>query len=202
MIMIFAAIVLLSIYLPQRAVLNNAAQVAATSIAGEFSDTGFNFDDATLEASWDFYLHNTIFDRIGVLFDGDYELRNNFWYRAFLWFFDPGLRYGERSQNIVDEVLSRGFQIVDEPVDVDFYLRRTILYTEIQVTVSQTIPFPVDLSFIGFPSEIVMEQTATAFVADGDRFLRGVDDAIALSGIYDRTVRDLRTFLFSIAGRI
>lgn len=200
MIMIFAALVLLSIYLPQRAVLNNAAQLAATSIAKEFSDTGFNFDDRTLQESFDFNLHNTIFDTIGSLFGRDYEMRNNFWYRAFGWLFDSGSRYESRAQDIVEEALSRGLQIADEPVNVDFNLHRTILYTEIHVTVTQTVRFPVDLSFIGFPTEIAMEQTARAFVADGDRFLRGVDDAFAVAGIYDRTIGSLITFLSNVLG--
>lgn len=192
MIMIFAAIVLLSIYLPQRAVLHNAAQLTATAIAKEFSDTGFHFDDATLQESFDFDLHPTIFN-------SNRDHRNGFWYRAFGRFNDAGTRYEERAQNIVDEALSRGFQITNEPVDVGFDLSRTLLYTEIHITVSQAVPFPVNLSFIGFPEEIVLEQTASAFVADGSGFLRGVDDAFAVADIGDRIVDNL-TFILQRFG--
>ena len=53
MIMIFAALVLLSIYLPARAVLQRATQFAATALANEASDTWLFFD----ESSMSYYRH-------------------------------------------------------------------------------------------------------------------------------------------------
>lgn len=48
----------------------------------------------------------------------------------------------------------------------------------------RTIPMPVDLSFVGFPSEIPVTVTSTAVVQNGDEFVRNMDLA-----------RDLTLFL-------
>ena len=52
-----------------------------------------------------------------------------------------------------------------------------IVYKEIAVTATRTIPVPVDLSFVRFPTEIPITVTSTAVVLDGDEFVRNMDMA-------------------------
>lgn len=50
-----------------------------------------------------------------------------------------------------------------------------IVYKEIVVTATRTIPMPVDLSFVNFPTEIPITVTSTAVVQNGDEFVRNMD---------------------------
>ena len=50
--MIFAGLVLLSMYLPTRMVLQQATQYAATAMATEQSDTWLDFDERSMEYEW------------------------------------------------------------------------------------------------------------------------------------------------------
>ena len=43
------------------------------------------------------------------------------------------------------------------------------------VTATRSIPRPVDLSYVGFPSEITVTVTSTAVVQNGDEFVRNMD---------------------------
>ena len=50
-----------------------------------------------------------------------------------------------------------------------------VIYKEISVTATRTIPMPVDLSFVKFPKEIPITVTSTAVVQNGDEFVRNID---------------------------
>ena len=52
-IMIFAALVILAMYLPTRAVLQRSTQYAATTIANTNSDTWLYFDEAAMDFGWE-----------------------------------------------------------------------------------------------------------------------------------------------------
>lgn len=69
-------------------------------------------------------------------------------------------------------------------LSVEYGVVNYIVYKEIVVTATRTIPMPVDLSFVGFPSEIPVTVTSTAVVQNGDEFVRNMDLA-----------RDLTLFL-------
>lgn len=215
MIMIFAAIVLLSMYLPQRAVLHNAAQYTATVLAREHSDTGYFFvhdDDEGFKEEWDFKLHNNIIDAtLGRMFEV-YNKRNNFWYRAFGWFLLDDDDFKGRAQDIVDLIVNRSIRMSGSDVEVELAVDKTLLSTSFTVVVEQTITFPVDLSFIYFPTSMTLKQSACCIVADGDAFIRNVDDAYAFADIATRgkdvlhdiqpqnILEDLSLFLKTVVG--
>ena len=62
-------------------------------------------------------------------------------------------------------------------LSVEYGVVNYIVYKEIVVTATRTIPMPVDLSFVGFPSEIPVTVTSTAVVQNGDEFVRNMDIA-------------------------
>ena len=52
-----------------------------------------------------------------------------------------------------------------------------VVYKEIVVTATRTIPIPVDLSLVNFPKEIPITVSSTAVVQNGDEFVRNIDIA-------------------------
>ena len=56
--MVFFAMMLLSMYLPQRTILQEAAQYAVSMLVPERSDTAYSFDDSKMEIpkNWDFQM--------------------------------------------------------------------------------------------------------------------------------------------------
>jgi len=157
MIMIFAALVLLAIYLPQRAILQEAAQVAAIAIATERSDTWIAYDE------------NAKYNRPVSLSNVYVEaVRNMFFSKS---------TDSIKVENIVRNYSDRGFLSVKDNINVEYRVLNYVIYQEVVVTVTQSIPMPVNLSFIGFPSNIVMTQEARAVVQNGDEFVRNVDMA-------------------------
>jgi len=157
MIMIFAALVLLAIYLPARAVLQRATQYAATVLATEISDTWIFFD----EGSMTYYRENDIrrLDNVYVdLFSGSGDVYS-------------------KAEAIVIEIESRSISSRSGHLSVESEIINRILYKEAVVTATREFPMPVDLSFIGFPVTISLTATSTAVVQDGDEFLRSMDMA-------------------------
>jgi len=162
-IMGFSAIVLISIYLPQRAILQEAAQVAATAIATARSDTWINFDS-----------------------NGNYVRQNsqpNIYVKVFQNAFTAGNANHGAADSIVRTVSSRNIlpdhsrAFIGPAVVSDFKFQNLFVYQEVVVTVSQTIRMPVNLSFIGFPQTITITQEASAVILDGDEFVRTIDIA-------------------------
>lgn len=157
--MIFAGIVLLSMYLPTRTVLQRATQYAATALATEQSDTWLQFDAEDMEYSWissKKELPNVYVALIGSFFKGD---------------------TAEKAQTIVKNAENTGLVHRAGELTVECEIHNYVIYKEIVVTATRTIPMPVNLSFVEFPTEIPITVTSTAVVQNGDEFVRNIDIA-------------------------
>lgn len=167
-IMVFAGLVLLAMYLPTRAALQQATQYAATAIATERSDTWLRHDPDSMTYYWE-----TERSALGSV------------YGAVLGALTGNNR--DDADNAEQAVINMEANGVLEPageLSVEYGVVNYIVYKEIVVTATRTIPMPVDLSFVGFPSEIPVTVTSTAVVQNGDEFVRNMDLA-----------RDLTLFL-------
>ena len=172
MLMIFAAMVMLSMYLPQSAVLQRAVQYAAESLALERSDVGYRFNEDSMSVEWDYNLHNSVIGH----FTGTNKVTNSPWYRMFGWFFEGSGDWEDRAKIIIDKVVGASVTMTNAPINVTVDVRKTVLYSEIEVKAIQEIPIPIDFSFIGFPKIIKVEKTALYMIPDGDTYIRNVDD--------------------------
>ena len=185
MIMIFAAIVLLAMYLPQRAILQEAAQYAATMLAPEHSDVAYQFDDDNMKIRepWDFNMHNSFSDVVM----GTYSSKNNFWSRTF-GVYRNGRDWQNRIDDMIQQKISKSvtFKLITAPVNTEVVFRQTLIYAEIEVTVWQEIPMPVDFSFIGFPKTIRIERSVRTSISNGDGFIRSIDDLVYFGELMDR----------------
>ena len=162
MIMIFAALVLLAIYLPAQAVLQRATQYAATAIATEVGDTWLFFDEGSMTYRWETdkgRLKNVYVD----LFTGSGDI-------------------GSKGETIVIEAESRSISSKAGNLTVESNIINRILYKEAVVTAVREFPIPVDLSFIGFPRTISVTSSSTAVVQNGDEFIRNIDLASGFVG--------------------
>ena len=160
MIMIFAALVLLAIYLPTRGVLQRATQYAATAIAVSIGDTWLNFDERSMAYEW---------------VSGKADLKNV--YAAL--FFSGDVQ--SVSEDIVTELEGRSLSSKAGELSVDGYLLNRVIYKEIVVTATREFRLPDDLnflSFIRFPQTIPVTVTSTAVVQNGDEFIRNMDIAV------------------------
>lgn len=156
MIMIFAALVLLAMYLPQRMILQEAAQYTAAALATESSDTYVAFDDNgnRVRKTPDISVYITAFK--GIFGSGDPQ---------------------DHAQQIANHMAQNAIFPVSSEIIADVDVKNYVVYKEITVTLTQTVPMPVDLSFIGFPKELKLVQQASAVVQNGDEFVRSIDIA-------------------------
>jgi len=154
--MIFAALVMLSVYLPSQAVLQRATQYAATAIATEISDTWLFYDDSSMS----YYRHN------------NKESLNNVYSSLFITN-DVGLK----GENIVTNIESRSISSKTGELTVECRENNMFIYKEITVTASREYPIPVDLSFIGFPKTIIVTASSKAVIQNAEEFIRNVDIA-------------------------
>jgi len=157
MIMIFAALVLLSTYLPTRAVLQRATQYAATAIATENSDTWLFYD----ESSMSYY------------FETDKRKLKNVY--AELFTADDDVQ--SKAETIVKEIESRSISRTVGTLSVESYIDNKLLYKEAIVTATREFTMPVNLSLIGFPETIHVTATSTVAVQNANEFVRNVDIA-------------------------
>lgn len=158
-LMIFAALVLLAMYMPTRAVLQQATQYTATALATEQSDTWITFDEDNMRYIWETdkgELSNVYVAVIRSFFQGDIQ---------------------ERAETIVTKLESNSLVSKQGTLTVDCRVVNYIFYKELSVTATRTIPLPVNLSFIKFPTEIPVTVTSTAIVQNGDEFVRNMDIA-------------------------
>jgi len=157
MIMIFAALVLLAIYLPARAALQRATQYAATALATEMSDTWLFFD----EGSMSYYRENDINRLSNVyagLFSGIGDVQS-------------------KGEVIVHDLERRSISSRSGRLSIESSIVNSIIYKEAVVTATREFPMPVNLSFIGFPESISVTATSTAVVQNADEFVRNIDMA-------------------------
>ena len=155
MIMIFAALVLLAIYLPTRAALQRATQYAATTLASEKSDTWLFFDEGSMAYYWE-----TDINRLPNVYADLFSGIDN---------------AAEKSEDIVIDVEGRALSSKAGELAVDAHVVNLFIYKEIVVTATREFTIPVNLSFIRFPEAISITVTSTAVVQNGDEFIRSID---------------------------
>jgi hypothetical protein len=158
MIMIFAALVLLAIYLPSRAVLQRSTQYTATAIATTLSDTWLYFDESTMSYGWETdknRLRGVYSFPLGGVTDA----------------MSPG-------EEIVVQIEDRGISARAGTLTVDCYINNKFVYREVVVTATREFEIPLNLSFIRFPRVISIQVTSTAVVPNGDEFIRNMDLAV------------------------
>jgi len=160
-IMIFAALVLLAMYLPQRMILQDAAQTAAMMISTQRSDTWIAFDENANRVS-----RGNMPRPPNVYVD---FVRNASLSRR--------QEDASRAESLVRAIAGRGIVSAPGHITVEFDVVNFIIYQEVIVRVAQEIPMPVNLSFIGFPSTLLLEQEARAVILDGDEFVRNINIA-------------------------
>lgn len=160
MIMIFAGLVLLAMYLPTRAVLQYATQYAATALATERSDTWLYYDEKAMKYEW----------------EDDKKNLNNVYVSLVKSFGSGNDSY--KAQSIVESLEKGSISTTSGILTIDYDVVNYIIYKEIIITATRTIPSPVDLSFVGFPKEIPITVTSTAVVQNGDEFIRNMDIAV------------------------
>ncbi len=155
--MIFAGLVLLAIYLPTRGVLQHATQYAATALATETGDTWLRYDASSMQYDWAksrSTLPNVYVALFSSFFKGDVQ---------------------GKGEKIVQTMEENGLVLRAGELTVDCKVNNYVIYKEIAVTATRTIPMPVDLSFVRFPREIPVTVTSTAIVQNGDEFVRNID---------------------------
>jgi len=184
MIMIFAALVLLSIYLPARAVLQRATQYAATAIATENSDTWLFFDEDSMA-----YYRKT--ERT--------QLNN-----VYVDLFSGSGNIEQKSDDIVIYIESRAISSKAGQLNIESYIANNIVYKEVVITATREFPMPVDLSFVGFPKSIEVTATSTTVVLNAEEFVRNIDMAndFAEFIIEKYNLRDISDTISSFGGRI
>lgn len=157
MMMIFAGLMLLAVYLPNRAVLQRATQYAATAMATESSDTWIYFDENNMEYKWyggRFQLPNVYVALFQAVFGGNVQ---------------------DKGETIVKSLDNQSLALRRGDLTVECKVNSFVIYKEISVTATRTISMPVDLSFVKFPKEIPITVTSTAVVQNGDEFVRNID---------------------------
>ena len=155
MILIFAALFLLAVYLPTRAALQRATQYAATAIATEESDTWLCFDEDSMSYVW----------------ETDKSLIPNVYVAFFSGFGDTT----SKGEKITITIEGQGLSAKAGNLSVVCYPVNKILYKEIVVTASREYTMPVNLSIIGFPKTLSIVATSTSVVLNGDEFVRNID---------------------------
>jgi len=157
MTMIFAALVLLSIYLPTQAVLQRATQYASIAIATEISDTWLFFDSGSMS----YYRENNK-ERLVNVYTGLFLSQEHI---------------QEKSESIVVNLENRSISSKTGELTVECYINNLFIYKEVTITASREYPMPVDLSFIGFPKTITVVASSRAVIQNADEFIRNVDMA-------------------------
>ena len=161
MIMIFAALVLLSIYLPTRGALQRATQYAATVISNEVSDTWLFFDEGSMSFYWESNKDN-LQNVYAALFSGIGDIE-------------------ARAKQIVIDIESRNLSSKAGQLSVESGVVDQLFYKEIVVKARREFTILIDLSFIGFTASIPITVASTAAINNGDEFMRNTDIAVDFS---------------------
>lgn len=148
---LFTALILLSLYLPQKSLLQYAAQKTANTIAVDLSDTWVTLPEGSTTLS-------------RILVDEIMEKREEF-----------SLDDRQKAENLL---LTLGYNSLSweiEKISVDCRVLEDIFGKDVQVTVYANYVTPVDLSWLGFSRIIPLTISANAVVNDGDDFVRQMD---------------------------
>ena len=176
-ILICAALVLLSIYLPMRAAMQRSTQLAATAIATQRSDTWLRFDPDTLGLEDRSQLSNVYASLIGALKGGKGD-------------------EADAAEQAVINMENKNIQKPSADLTVEYGVVNYIVYKEIVVTARRTIPLPISLGLFGIPDTVDLAVTSTAVVQNGDEFIRNMDLAVdVMDDLFDlkETFSGLRT---------
>ena len=157
--LVFAGLFLLSVYLPTRAILQRATQCAADGIAAARSDTWVAFDAAGY--GWLRDARNVYAVLFGAADDADAEL-------------------------VVQKSCENGLMLRQGDMSVTCEIRNYVIYQEVVVTATDTVRVPVDLSLVWFPKTIDLTTTSTAVVQNGDEFVRNMDIAADFAEYLDQ----------------
>jgi hypothetical protein len=157
MILIFAALVLLSIHLPTRAALQQATQYAATVIATEISDTWLFFDES--EMNYDYTKSK--------------EQSENVYSNLFKQIDKNDV--SNKGETIVTKSEGKRISSKAGKLSVESYIVNNIIYKEVVVTATREFPMPIDLSFVGFPDTIFVTVSSTAVVLNGNELVLNID---------------------------
>lgn len=155
--MVFAGLVLLSMYLPTRAVLQQETQYAATAMATTQSDTWLDYDSAQMKYYWKDSLSKE--DNVYAVMIASFCKGNS----------------GEKAKTIVKKLDEGNIVAHVGELRVECEVNNFVVYKEIVVTATRTIPIPGNLSLINFPEEIPITVSSTAVVQNGDEFVRNID---------------------------
>jgi hypothetical protein len=170
-IMIFAGLVLLSMYLPQRAILQRATQITATAISTARSDAWITYDGNSFSTPArppnvyvSFFKAFASGDESAVAERSVRRLENQFTLLTQM----EGYDYSGQFADGASEGGWTGLRVT-------YSVHNLVIYKEIIVTAERRIPTPVNLSFIGFPETIDLTVTSIAVVHNGDEFIRNID---------------------------
>ncbi len=178
-LMMFFALILLSMYLPTRAVLQRATQQAAIAIAVDKSDTWVTYD-----YGYDYNSKNHQIINPYRWIGSKSELPNV--YKSAINSFVGGYDAGNKAYRIVSSIERQSFSIKAGYLDVSCYMDNKVIYQELIVKATRTIPLPIDLSYIGFPNEIPITVTSVSVVQNGDEFVRNIDIAVDIAREVDK----------------
>jgi hypothetical protein len=164
MFMIFAALVLLTMYLPQRAILQRATQYTATAIATSRSDEWIAYDGEqfTTPDKPD----NVYVSLFSAIVSGDESS-----------IAEKSVRRLEKKYTLLTDLDGYDYsaQFADAGLTVSYDVFNIVVYKEIIITATRKMPMPVDLSFVGFPKSLDITVTSTAVVKNGEEFVRNID---------------------------
>jgi hypothetical protein len=155
--MIFAALVLLAIYMPTKAALQLASQHTAVTLATELSDTWLFFDENSMALR----NYNDRSQLVNVYVD----------------LFTTRGDISDKGEALAAHIESRNISSKAGELTVDVSSVNNLLFREIVATATREFPMPVNLSMIGFPETILVSATSTAVVVNGDEFVRNIDIA-------------------------
>jgi hypothetical protein len=173
--MVIAALVLLAIYMPQRAILQRATQYTATAISTARSDVWIEYDgEGFTTPSKPANVYDSLFkafvkgDESGVA--------------------EKSVKRLERKYTLLNTFENHDYsaQFADNGLTVSYDVLNLVIYKEVIVTATRRIPIPVDLSFVGFPKSLDITVSSTAVVQNGDEFVRNVDIVVDFVQYLDR----------------
>ncbi len=164
-IMIICGLVILSLYLPIKGILQYATQRAANAISIEMSDTWVKFDNEKLEFS---IIEN--YDKLDE--EGDV------YKSAIGTIFSDNNELITKAESIVNKLYDESVATKKgNELKIDVKMKNAVIYKEITVSAEKTIPMISTLSYIGFPSELNIKSSSTAVVQNGDEMVRNMDIA-------------------------
>lgn len=157
-ILSFFALLLLCMYLPTKAVLQNATQTAANAISVCSGDTWIGYDETSLA-----YKSKSADELKNVYYE---LIATNF------------INYDETATAIVKSIHDNSVVPSNGTLTVESNLKSFVVYKEIEVTAVKRIEHGLNLSVIGFPDAIQVGATSTAVIQNPDEFIRNIDIAV------------------------